>query len=202
MYENCLKCDHLGKDCDGPNFIAMEPHQLADWCISRKEQFPHLTFDKISDLTHVSKSTVNGFFNKKHEDYYYNNIRKIVELLLDGEWDDNPCAIPPDTERAELMKKIEHLEETAKWRDEKIADLQNTNAQLQTLVANTNARYTKDKDFLRSIIIVLAICFGICLLVIIGALVIDRLNPDIGFFWLRGWFGDDSGLQTTFRGIT
>lgn len=66
---------------------------------------------------------------------------------------------------------------------------------MQTLITNTNARTTNDKDFLRGqiksrnkTILALSICLGLCLLLIIGALIIDRMNSDVGFFWLEGLF--------------
>lgn len=36
----------------------------------------------------------------------------------------------------------------------------------------------------RKLVVVLGACLGLTLALIIVALIIDRLNPDIGFFWL------------------
>ena len=202
MYEKCLTCNKIGITCDGPNFMAMGTAELIEWCNNRRKQIPGMTYDRIAEATGLSKGTVSGFFGGTHADYRIETIRPILKLLVGGEWDDNPCADPTTSERAGYEERIRQLENEIAWRDDKIQHLQKTNASLETLVANTNARYTQDKDFLREqirnrnkTIAVLATCLGICLLVIIGALVIDRINPEIGFFWLRSWFGGSGWLQ-------
>ena len=41
--------------------------------------------------------------------------------------------------------------------------------------------YRKDRT-----ITILSVLLGLCLAVIIGALLVDKANPDMGFFWLDG----------------
>lgn len=208
MYEKCLNCNKIGISCDGPNFMAMGTSELIEWCNNRRKQLPGMTYDKIVELTGLSKGTVAGFFGGTHADYRIDTIRPILKLLVGGEWDDNPCADPTVSERASYEERIRQLEKEIEHRDDKLRELQQTKDSLQLLVANTNARTTADKDFLRSemkrknkTIAIMSTFLGICLLVIIGALVIDRINPEIGFFWLRSWLGGTgSGFSHKFIG--
>lgn len=52
----------------------------------------------------------------------------------------------------------------------------------------------KEKSHIR-LIYTLAVALSITVLAILTALIVDRLNPDIGFFWLRSWFGGKAGLR-------
>lgn len=206
MYEKCLKCNKIGIDCDGPNFMAMGTDELIEWCNKRRKEIPGMTYEKIVEATGLSKGTVSGFFGGIHADYRIDTIRPILKLLVGGEWDDNPCADPTISERASYEEKIRQLENEVRHKDEKIIDLQKSNASMETLIANTNARATQDKDFLRGelkrknkIIGIIGTFLGLALAVIIAALIIDRLNENIGFFWLRGWF-DGSGFLQRLKG--
>lgn len=195
MYEKCLECKKLGNPCDGPNFMAMPTEDLILWCNARKKQLPGLTYDRIVEKTGLSKGTISGFFTGTHADYRIETIRPILKLLIGGEWEDSPCGDPTAEERHQYEEKLRQLEADIAWREDKIQHLQKNNESLQTLITNTNIRNTQDKDFLRSqiksknkAIVVLSVSLAICLLVIITALIIDRTNSGIGFFWLESLF--------------
>lgn len=192
MYEKCLECKKLGNPCDGPNFMAMSTEDLIHWCNERKKQLPGLTYDRIVEQTGLSKGTVSGFFKGTHTDYRIETIRPILKLLVGGEWEDSPCGDPTAEERHHYEEKIHQLEAEIAWRDDKIKHLTNNYESMTTLIANTNKRNKEQTDFLQHAvgnknrtILVLAILLALCLGVIIAALIIDRLNSDIGFFWLE-----------------
>ena len=192
MYSECVTCEKLGVSCDGPNFVAMPAAELMNWCKARKAHLG-LSNQKLADLANMSKGTVDGLLANAHADFRYESIRPMLKVLVGGDWNGVPCPDPTSSERAAYEEKIRKLEDDMKWRDATIARLEKTNTSLETLVANTNARYTKDKDFLRSeltrknrTIAILATLFGLCLALIIAALVVDYMNDNIGYFWLRG----------------
>lgn len=210
-YEQCQTCKQLGIDCDGPNFLAMDAIELGQWCDEKRKTIPGMTYDRIEAETGISKTAVYNFLKGKHPDCRLETIRPIVKLLTGGKWDDNPCGSVTNTEKAAFEDRIKELEKLLeyelRWRDDKIKHLETTNASMQTLVTNTNARYTNDKDFLREqirnrnkAVTVLSIFLGICLLVIIGALVVDKLDPSKGFFWLKSFLGGEQGKWWFFKG--
>ena len=210
-YEKCLTCKQLGIDCDGPNFLAMDTIELGQWCDEKRKTIPGMTYDRLAAETGISKTAIYNFLKGIHPDCRLETIRPIVKLLTGGKWDDNPCGSVTNTEKADYEDRIKELEKLldyeVRWRDDKIKHLETTNESMQTLVTNTNARYTKDKDFLREqirnrnkAVTVLSVCLGICLLLIIGALVVDKTDPSKGFFWLRSFLGGDGNHWWPFKG--
>lgn len=193
MYEDCLKCKKLGAPCDGPNFLAMSTAELVEWCNTRRKQ-AGLTYDRIADETGLSKGTVSGFFGGGHADYRLETIRPILKLLVGGEWGDSPCADPTDNERASYEAKIEHLNGEISWRNDKIQHFTDNAAFLKEQLANERGTVKTLKKALISV----SVALGISLLVIITALIVDRLNGDIGFFWLEGLF-NPHGITETFQ---
>lgn len=193
-YEKCLSCDQLGSTCDGPNLLAMETIDLGLWCNDLRKDNPGMTYDKIAAETELSKSAVRDFLTGKHEDCSMHTARTIAKYITRGKWDDNPCGNLTNSEKAAYEERIRQLEKDKVWHEDKIKSLEKNAEAMQTLITNSNARATQDKDFLRSqiksknkTIMILAILLSICLLVIITALIIDRTNSGIGFFWLESW---------------
>lgn len=75
--------------------------------------------------------------------------------------------------RADDQKKIDHLKEQLHFMQEQLVKKD------KLLDERRDFIYRKDR-----IIGILGLLLAVCLVVIIGALIIDRLNPDMGFFWL------------------
>ncbi len=198
-YEKCLTCKQLGETCDGPNLMAMETAELGLWCNELRKKKPGMTYDRIAADTGVSKSAVHSFLNGTHADYRRETFRPIVKYITGGKWDDNPCGNITNTEKAAYEEKIQHLKDEIQWRDDTIQHLTKNNESMETLVANSNARHTADKDFLRKqledryyflkrkdkVIVMLSVMLALCVTAIIAALIIDRMNGGVGFFWLE-----------------
>lgn len=190
MYSECVRCQKLGASCDGPNFVAMPPQELITWCKERKKHLG-LTNAKLAEMTNTPQGTIDSLLSNSHPDFKFGTIRPLLQVLIGGQWLGDPCADPTGAASAESIARIKELEAEIKWRDDKIAHFAEEIKSMQTLITNTNARHTHSQEFMREqirsknkTIAVLGTLLGICLLVIIAALVIDRLNPNIGFFWL------------------
>ncbi len=210
-YEKCLTCKQLGIDCDGPNFLAMDTIELGQWCDEKRKTIPGMTYDRLAAETGISKTAIYNFLKGIHPDCRLETIRPIVKELAGGKWDDNPCGSVTNTEKAAYEEKIKELEKLldyeVRWRDDKIKHFETTNTSLQMLVTNTNARFTKDKDFLReqiksknTAIVTLSVLLGLALAVIIGALIVDKLDPSKGFFWLKSFLGGEYGKWWFYKG--
>lgn len=203
-YERCLECKQLGITCDGPNLISMKPTELGEWCNALRSKRPGFTYDKTAAVANVSKTAAYGFLTSAHEDCNYITAHAVSGALIlsGGEWTDCPCGNVSNSEKAAYEAQIEKLKTSVIWHEDKIQaqndtikDLKEKNAALEMLVANTNARMTQDKDFLREqikskniAIIILAIFLVVLLLVIIAALIIDKNDPSKGYFWLESLF--------------
>ena len=208
MYSECVRCQKLGHECDGPNFVAMPPQELIAWCKERKKHMG-LTNAKLAELTGLPQGTIDSLLANTHADFKFSTIRPLLQVLVGGKWAGDPCADPTGTASAELQEKIRALELEIQHKDKTIQDHEDQIRSMTTLITNTNARYTKQTEELRAMIkdlnsrhahsqdflrdqlrgrnkavVVLSLLLGICLLVIIGALVVDRSDPTKGFFWL------------------
>lgn len=204
-YEKCLTCKQLGEACDGPNLLLLDTLELGEWCNELRKKRPGATFDKTAAETKVSKTAVYNFLTGAHPDCRLETARPVARWLIGGDAEGNACGSVTNSEKAAYEGKIKELEKLLeyeiRWRDDKILHFQSLNTSLETLITNSNARATTDKDFLRSqiksknkVIAVLAAFLGLALLIIIGALIVDRINPEVGFFWLRGLFDGKSGI--------
>lgn len=190
-YEQCLTCKQLGDTCDGANFLAMETAELAQWCNERRKKIPGLTYDKIAAETGVSKSAVYGFLTGAHTDYRLETIRPILKICVGGNWDNNPCGNIDTSERAAYEAKIQQLENELKHEKEK-----NTKDEKEVKFLVKQLELTQKQSSGRRIaIIVLGVALGITLALIIAALIVDRLNPDAGYFWLRSFFQSNNPIK-------
>lgn len=190
MYSECVRCPKLGKECDGPKFVAMSPQELVTWCKERKKHLG-LTNAKLAELSGMPQGTIDSLLANTHPDFKFGTIRPILQVLVGGRWKDDPCADPTGTVDAEMKERIRQLEAEIRHRDETIRHYEDQIASMKTLITNTNTRHTNSQNFLREqirgrnkAVAILSVLLGICLLVIIGALIVDRINPDKGFFWL------------------
>ena len=207
MYSECIRCPKLGTSCDGPNFAAMQPQQLIAWCKERKKHMG-LTNAKLAELSGMSQGTVDSLLANSHADFKFGTIGPMLQVLVGGQWLGDPCADPTGSGDAELIERVKELEAGIAWRDDKIQHYKGQLDSMQTLITNTNARYTKQTEELRAMlkdqserhaqsqdflrdqiknrntavkILTFATVLGWGL--IIAALVIDKLNPHLGFFW-------------------
>ena len=187
-YEKCLTCEDLGKECDGPNFLAMDTIEMGQWCNDKRKQIPGMTYDKIAAETGISKSAIHGFLTGAHSDYRVETIRSIVRVITGGKWDDNPCGNLSNSEKAKYEEDMRHLESEIKWRDDKIQHILTENATLRANVADVVQINKERYEFIKRkdrIIALLGSLLAVTLLVIITALIVDFLNHNIGFFWLH-----------------
>ena len=185
-YEKCLTCVDLGTACDGPNFLAMDTPEMGQWCNQKRKQIAGMTYDKIAAETGISKSAVHGFLNGTHADCRIETIRPIVKLITGGRWDDNACGNLSNSEKAKYEESIRQLNSEIKWRDDKIelllAESQtiHEHADHMSKIVNDRYEFLKRKD---KIMWLLGAMLFVAVATIITALVIDAMNPHVGFFW-------------------
>lgn len=91
-YNICLNCVHIGKSCDGPNFLAMSPERLSEWASTRKD-FLELTNLDIANECGLSEATVARFISGKTKDLSFITVQLIIRVLINGEWGKSPCVL-------------------------------------------------------------------------------------------------------------
>lgn len=116
MYSECLKCTKLGSGCDGPNFWAMSPEMLVKWITARMKDMG-ITNQFLSDRSGVPKGTIDAIRAGKRENFEFNTLQPILQVLVGTSWGSDPCPFPPNTkanleaENAALAEQNMHLHE-------------------------------------------------------------------------------------------
>lgn len=171
MYEECLTCKKLGISCDGPNFLDMSTTDLLEWCKARKSNLK-ISNESLAERSGVPKGTIDRLFSSKHYDFKYETIRPLLKVLVGDAWGENPCHSEEHfDERAE--EKIKRLEEETAILKDNLKDEREDSAFLK-----------EQLKYRQRVIATLSGLLTITTLLIIIALIIDRLNHDIGFFWV------------------
>lgn len=189
MYEKCINCPDLGTKCDGPNFVAMNTHDMLDWIRQRKAQL-RWTNSKLAELSKIPKGTIDGLLAGDRVDVKLETVRPILQALVGGRWDDNPCPeqdVVPDAATHETIAlqaaHIKHLEER----------LQHTELEMER-----STKYLLDQlKSRKAAILALSIALGITMTLIITALIIDSMDPTRGFFWMEQLSNIMANIQAT-----
>ena len=91
-YNMCLNCMHIGKRCDGPNFLAMDVERWCEWCRLRKE---YLGWSNayIAEHAEVSKISVDRIMSSNVKDLRISTMQAVTKILVNGSWGQYPCAM-------------------------------------------------------------------------------------------------------------
>lgn len=134
-YNTCINCIHIGKHCDGPNFLAMSIERWCEWCKLRK-QYLKFTNAYIAEQAEVAEVTIDRIMAGHAKDLRFTTIQAVTRVLVNGSWGQNPCAMAtltdiPTThaENQDSQATIELLKEQLKIKDHQIAGLLSALAQ-------------------------------------------------------------------------
>ena len=202
-FNKCLSCEYLGAGCSGPNLNAMTVERACEFLQIRRNQLGY-TYQKVADISLLSVITVKRILTGQVKDPGFLSMQALTFALVSDPKGKYPCAMHLITKEAEeataaclaaqnalAQKTIEF--EQARQEDRKKIDflmeqVKFKEAQMQEKDRLIGERYNflKYKD---RAIITLSVLLFVAVSVIIGALIVDRLNSDIGFFWVDRMFG-------------
>lgn len=202
-YDLCLQCPFMNESCDGPNILAMTNERWVEWANRRATQLG-LTRADISESSGIPLSTINTVMSGRTKDMRHSTMRDLSKVLIGGCWGQYPCHF------ASLLLNGEHLEEESESALELI-HLREQVTQLKEEKQSITEDGRRKVDFLKQrlelrdrqidqqeallqermslikkrdwIIIALVLIVLFLLATIIVALMIDRSNPNVGFFW-------------------
>ena len=197
-FNKCLKCQFLSNGCSGPNMTAMSPERVCEFLQLRRLLLGY-TYKKTATLSNLSEITVKRYLTNKVKDPSFLVIQALSHALvcdLDGP---SPCPIhlfPDEAEQAAACKAAQdalaqkekeferELENERKKVSYLLEQIKFDESQMNVMdkVIDDRASFMKRKD---RYIFHLALLLGLSVAVIIGALIVDILNPDVGFFFLN-----------------
>lgn len=204
-YNQCLNCVHIGKRCDGPNFLAMDMDRLSEWCRLRKAYLynhdPKWTNAYIADRAMLSKISIDRFLSGNVDDIKFSTAARILRILVNGSWGQYPCAndgvVETETvyvDNPDLLKRLEEVNEENKRLQEALDksaqerrdDVAAAHAEDHVRINYLKAQMEKKdqllderRDFLLKkdkVIVILAILLAVATLIAIGAVIINVIN--------------------------
>lgn len=201
-YNVCIDCAHLGRDCDGPNFLAMSTERWCEWCHLRKE-YLDLTNAEIAEAAGIAEISVARVMSAHVKDIRVTTMQAVTRVLVNGTWGQYPCAMAAEEEHkenpamAEQCKQLqasiekltsEHKAEIAEIRQFEQGRVEYLKEQVKfkkDQMRNKDQLLTERYSIIKQrnrVITILAVLLGITVAVIIGSLVFDLLHPGLGYF--------------------
>lgn len=177
MIEKCTNCARSGKNCI-PRILSFSSADLLQWCKERKKVL-NISNAEIADKTNVPKGTIDRLFSAhEYTEFRFSSIQPIVCLLLGCKPEELDCDAAYDSE--------ENWLDQIKQKDEQLDELRVGIERIKSEHDNTLSFTRGYMKYQRRIISVLGSLLIFTLLLIIVALIVDRANPNIGFFWTNG----------------
>ena len=195
-YNQCIRCEHIGIRCDGPNVISMDLERYCEWCRLRKEDLGW-SVDKLAEVSGVGRATVAKIISGKISGLNGETISAITCALVYGYdphgqgWGKYPCAMMA-LEREKQQTPADLCPECARHIMQHQSDRDEIDFLKKQIAFKEAQMLTKDRQleerasFIRSkdkAIQMLAAAVIVMFLLLIAALIADHLNPQIGFFW-------------------
>lgn len=194
-YNRCISCARLGVQCDGPNFAAMTPERLIEWIRIRKEWLGW-TNAMLADHSATPKGTVDRILAGGHADFKMGTIAPIIKALVGGTWGQFPCP-DPETAPPDIKSLLDALDTKEKECERIKLSIQTLEERHKQELAHAEENHEKDEKYLMDLIDDLkaqvadykrltrkiVMITAVLAFIIIIALIIDRSDPSVGFFW-------------------
>lgn len=135
-YNMCLDCVHIGKRCDGPNFLAMEIERWCEWCRLRKE-YLGWTNALVSERANISKISVDRVMSASVKDLRISTMQAVTKALVNGTWGQYPCAMAAtesDAGEAAAAQCTKLYEEIDRLKAQHKAELETMHAETERML--------------------------------------------------------------------
>lgn len=198
-FNQCFKCEYLRNGCSGPNLSVMTVERACEFLQICRQQLGY-SYQKVADLSMLSIITVKRILTGQIKDPGFLTMQALSFVLVSDPKGKHPCAmhlVNEETQnavaarkeaQAALARKDQEFEQLRQNDREKIDFLKQQVGFKETQMLEKDRLLHERYDFLKRkdrTLALLGVMLAVCLLVIIGALVIDKVNPDVGFFWVH-----------------
>jgi len=179
-----------------PDLMSLTSDELIDWCIMRYERLKAtrgLTHQALADMANMPKGTVDRLLAGNYRDFKYSTIQPLIAAML-GQDEPAPEIDAGDAEQVEeaqellmgyqmtlkeknsqIPQLLDHIERLEAANEKRISDIREDSQRKVDYLKQQIIR--KDK-----IITALAVTLGVIVALVIGILIYDRLNPNVGWF--------------------
>lgn len=198
-FNKCFECAYLRNGCSGPNLSVMTVERACEFLQICRQRLGY-SYQKVADLSMLSIITVKRILTGQIKDPGFLTMQALSFVLVSDPKGKHPCAMHLVNEethnavaackeaQAALARKDAEFEQLRQSDREKIDFLKQQVAFKESQMIEKDKLLHERASFMRrkdATLIVLGLLLLICLVLIIGALVIDRSDPTKGFFWLQ-----------------
>ncbi len=152
-YDMCLTCVHIGKNCDGPNFLAMDTDHWCEWVRLRKELLGW-TNAHIAEVSGISKVTIDRIMTANIKDLRNTTMQAVSKAMINGEWGNYPCALTQLKEKEtvyvdspELVERLENEKANCLRLQKELAEL---NSKDNETITSLRSRVTFFEELLNT----------------------------------------------------
>jgi transcriptional regulator with XRE-family HTH domain len=121
MFDRCIGCDRLGKDCV-PNLMALPFPDLMNWW-KKRQALLDWTNQELADKSGIPVGTINRI-RKGEDDPRYSTMRSIIHALMGSHSAEFPCQKKLDAEFAHIEELEKHCIELTLEKEALLAKLQ------------------------------------------------------------------------------
>lgn len=183
MYEKCVECDRLGKDCI-PNLYVMSADEIRDFARKLKDKNGWSNAE-LASVSGVPKGTIDYNFSKrsgKSQDVSYSTFQPVLCALIGCEATEMPCR-KQTKEYYEMKSQVSTLMIENYSLHAQIEDFEKRNEEAKSEYEE-RIDYFKEQLKWRKQMLILGVSI-ICVLmsVIILSVVIDWFDWNVGYFW-------------------
>lgn len=185
-YTDCIACPDRDVTCKGPNLAVLDSDSYRAWI---QLMMDHLGWSHadLADASGVSKGTIDSWLSGHSLDLRRDSSWRIARALFGNREVCAPCPLNAQGSRELSAKAAAHdavkAESERRAADDraKIEHLKQQNADQAALIKE-HMHFFRRKN---TVMAILGVLLGIAVCVIIAALLIDAMNPNIGFFWVK-----------------
>lgn len=186
-YTDCIGCPELGISCNGDNLGALDGDSLRAFIILMMEH-NGWSHSKTAEIADIPKGTfdnwISGITKELRWDTAFRIIRAVCKITPAA---DDSCPLKSGSIKA-LKEKADSYDRLQARFDRLAADDRSKIEHLKQQNADQSALIKEYMQFFRrknAFITILSILLGIAVCIIISALLIDTMNQNIGFFWVK-----------------
>lgn len=155
MFDKCIGCERLGKDCI-PNLYIMDMEEIREWARAQKE-YIGLTNAELSIMSGVPKGTIDHSFSQRSKDMNYSTFAPVLCALIGADGKEMPCSRRVEREEINAVRIAEY----------------------EARIARVDALLKWRKQVIVFLIVLCCILIGF----ILAGIIVDYLDTNIGYFW-------------------
>ena len=147
MFDRCIGCERLGKDC-GSNLLSLSFHDLLAWW-KKRQALLGWTNQVLSEKSNIPVGTI-ARIKSGEDDCKYSTMRSVIHALMGGNPAEFPCQKKLDQEFAHIEELEKRLAEVTAERNYLLTKQVNITEEHHADMLAIRNEYQEQIDMLRA----------------------------------------------------